>query len=177
MKWRSICSVTSKSAITPSLSGRIAVIVPGRAAQHPLRLDADRVDLAVARVDRHHRGLGEHDAAPANVDERVCGAEVDRHVAAAESGQVAEDAHMQLRGEARPIVPDALECPASSGEPKQFRRQLEQQPDRQPDHIRDAPLDPRHQGRAERLDRVSAGAAAPLAELDIALLLGLARAA
>ncbi len=29
MKWRSICSVTSKSAITPSLSGRIALIVPG----------------------------------------------------------------------------------------------------------------------------------------------------
>ena len=29
MKWRSICSVTSKSAITPSFSGRIAVIVPG----------------------------------------------------------------------------------------------------------------------------------------------------
>jgi hypothetical protein len=29
MKWRSICSVTSKSAITPSLSGRMAWIVPG----------------------------------------------------------------------------------------------------------------------------------------------------
>src|SRR5438876_1000099 len=29
MKWRSICSVTSKSAITPSFSGRIAAIVPG----------------------------------------------------------------------------------------------------------------------------------------------------
>jgi hypothetical protein len=29
MKWRSICSVTSKSAITPSFSGRIAEIVPG----------------------------------------------------------------------------------------------------------------------------------------------------
>ena len=29
MKWRSISSVTSKSAITPSLSGRIAEIVPG----------------------------------------------------------------------------------------------------------------------------------------------------
>ncbi len=29
MKWRSICSVTSKSAITPSLSGRIAVMLPG----------------------------------------------------------------------------------------------------------------------------------------------------
>ena len=29
MKWRSISSVTSKSAITPSFSGRIAEIVPG----------------------------------------------------------------------------------------------------------------------------------------------------
>ena len=29
MKWRSISSVTSKSAITPSLRGRIAEIVPG----------------------------------------------------------------------------------------------------------------------------------------------------
>jgi hypothetical protein len=29
MKWRSISSVTSKSAITPSFRGRIAEIVPG----------------------------------------------------------------------------------------------------------------------------------------------------
>ena len=29
MKWRSISSVTSKSAITPSFNGRIAEIVPG----------------------------------------------------------------------------------------------------------------------------------------------------
>ena len=29
MKWRSICSVTSKSAITPSFSGRMAWMVPG----------------------------------------------------------------------------------------------------------------------------------------------------
>ena len=29
MKWRSICSVTSKSAMTPSFSGRMAVIEPG----------------------------------------------------------------------------------------------------------------------------------------------------
>ena len=65
----------------------------GRAAEHPLRFDPDRVDLAVARVDRDHRGLGEDDAAPAHVDERVGGAEIDRHVAAAESGEVTEDAH------------------------------------------------------------------------------------
>jgi hypothetical protein len=29
MKWRSICSVTSKSAITPSFNGRMAWMVPG----------------------------------------------------------------------------------------------------------------------------------------------------
>ena len=29
MKWRSISSVTSKSAMTPSFSGRMAWIVPG----------------------------------------------------------------------------------------------------------------------------------------------------
>ena len=89
MKWRSICSVTSKSAITPSFSGRIAWIVPGRAAQHALGLEADGVHLARARVDRHHRRLGQHDAASAHVDERVGGAEIDGHVAAAETGQVA----------------------------------------------------------------------------------------
>ena len=65
-----------------------------RAPQHPLRFDADRVDLAVARVDRHDRGLGEHDAAAAHVDERVGRAEVDGHVAAAKSCEVAEYAHV-----------------------------------------------------------------------------------
>ena len=94
MKWRSISSVTSKSAITPSFSGRMAEIVPGRAAEHPLGLDPDGVDLAGARVDRDDARLGEHDPAPAHVDERVGGAEIDRHVAAAEAGQVREEAHV-----------------------------------------------------------------------------------
>ena len=61
-----------------------------RAAEHPLRLDADGVHLAGALVDRDDRRLGEHDAAPAHVDERVGGAEVDGHVAAAEAGQEVE---------------------------------------------------------------------------------------
>ena len=60
---------------------------PRRAAEHPLRLDADRVHLARALVDRDDRRLGEDDAAPAHVDERVRGAEVDGHVAAAEACQ------------------------------------------------------------------------------------------
>ena len=61
--------------------------VAGRAAEHALGLDADGVHLARALVDRHHRRLGEHDAAAAHVDERVGRAEVDGHVAAAEAGQ------------------------------------------------------------------------------------------
>ena len=83
--------------MTPSLSGRIAEIVPGRAPEHPLRLDADRVDLARALVDRDDGRLGEHDAAAAHVDERVGGAEVDGHVAAAEAGERVEPAHGRQR--------------------------------------------------------------------------------
>ena len=78
--------------MTPSLSGRIAEIVPGRAAEHALGLDADRVHLAGALVDRDDRRLGQHDAAPAHVHEGVGRAEVDRHVAAAEPADVVKEA-------------------------------------------------------------------------------------
>ena len=93
MKWRSICSVTSKSAITPSFSGRIALIVPGvrpsiRFASSPTACTSP-VRWSIATTD----GSREHDPAPAHVDERVRGAEVDGHVAAAEARQVVEDAH------------------------------------------------------------------------------------
>jgi hypothetical protein len=44
MKYWSIFSVTVKSAITPSFSGRMAVMLPGRAAEHLLGLLADRGD-------------------------------------------------------------------------------------------------------------------------------------
>src|SRR5919109_3151494 len=66
---------------------------PGRAAEHALGLDADGVHLAGARVDRHDRWLGQHDAAPADVHERVGGAEVYGHVAATEAGEIREEAH------------------------------------------------------------------------------------
>src|SRR5919204_477412 len=71
-----------------------------RAAEHALGLDADGVHLAGARVDRDHAGLGEHDAAAADVDEGVGGPEIDRHVAATETGQVAEEAHAKNRATA-----------------------------------------------------------------------------
>jgi hypothetical protein len=65
-----------------------------RATEHALGLDANRVHFTGAGVDRHDARLGEHDAASAHVHERVGGAQVDRHVAAAESCQIAEDAHI-----------------------------------------------------------------------------------
>jgi hypothetical protein len=77
--------------------------VAGRAADHPLRLDPDRVDLAGFGVDRDHRGLGEDDAAPTHVDERVRGAEVDRHVAPAEAEDAAQPTHMSVRMKARTV--------------------------------------------------------------------------
>jgi hypothetical protein len=83
MKWRSISSVTSKSAITPWRSGRVARIDAGvrpiiRFASAPDRVHAARL-LEIATTGR----LEEHDPTPADEHERVRGAEVDRHVAAA----------------------------------------------------------------------------------------------
>ena len=82
----------------------------GRAAEHALGLDPDRVHLAGARVDRDDAGLREHDAAPAHVDERVGRAEVDGHVAAAEPSHVAEETHRWgvRAGRAAPLPSDAL---------------------------------------------------------------------
>ena len=85
--------MTSKSAITPSFSGRIALIVPGVRPSIRLASSPTAWTSPGRLVDRDHRRLAEHDAAPAHVDERVGGAEVDGHVATAEAREVIEDAH------------------------------------------------------------------------------------
>ena len=82
----SICSVTVKSAMTPSFIGRIAVMLPGVRPEHLLRREADFLDHALAvgpafLADRDDRRLVQHDALAAHVDQRVGGAEVDREVA------------------------------------------------------------------------------------------------
>jgi hypothetical protein len=82
--------------------------VARRPADHPFSLDADRHDLAVVRVQRHHGGLIEHDSAPTHVHERVGGAEVDRHVAA-------EEAHRVTHGGRQPSRSGASE-PGGPGE-------------------------------------------------------------
>src|SRR6185436_64579 len=66
---------------------------PGGAPKHALGLDSNRVNLARARVDRDDRRLRQDDSAPAHVDERVGGPEVDRHVAAPEPREIAEKPH------------------------------------------------------------------------------------
>src|SRR6185437_17062925 len=65
-----------------------------------LGLDADGVHLARARVDRHDRRLRQHDAAAADVHERVRGAEVYSHVTSTETGEIREEAHEEERARA-----------------------------------------------------------------------------
>ena len=75
-KYRSIFSVTSKSAITPSLSGRMAMM-PSVVAQHPLGLEPDALDLARTPLHRHDRGLVEDDPFALDVDEGIGRAKID----------------------------------------------------------------------------------------------------
>ena len=83
MKWRSISSVTSKSAITPWRSGRIARIVAGVRPIMRLASAPTACTLAGLLGDRDHGRLEQHDPPPADEHERVRRAEIDRHVAAA----------------------------------------------------------------------------------------------
>ena len=57
MKCVSIFSAASKSAMTPSFIGLIAVMLPGVRPEHLLGFGADRLDAAVDLVDRDDRRL------------------------------------------------------------------------------------------------------------------------
>jgi hypothetical protein len=63
----------------------------GGAAQHALGLAAHGVDFAGTLVDGHHGRLGEHDAAAADVDESVGGAQVDGDIARAKTCEEVEE--------------------------------------------------------------------------------------
>jgi hypothetical protein len=83
MKWRSILSAISKSAMTPSLSGRITTIDPGRAAEHLLGFGADGENATpTTRVlpDRHHRGFIAYDTLALDVDQRVGGSQINGEI-------------------------------------------------------------------------------------------------
>ena len=74
--------------------------VAGRAAEHVLGFGADRDDdLAAARrfvLDRDHRRLVQHDAAVADVDQRVGGAKVDREIVGEITAQAFEHGNLWL---------------------------------------------------------------------------------
>ena len=104
MNCLSICSVTVKSAITPSFIGRMAMMLPGVLAEHLLGRQADRLDrlLAVGAAfltDRDDRGFVQHDAFAAHVDQRVGGAEVDREIVGEVTAKKSE--HDLIRGLSR----------------------------------------------------------------------------
>ena len=77
---RMSASATEKSAMTPSLSGRIVSMSLVRPLVHQERLLADRDRLVAPAVARDDRRLVEHDPLVADVDEGVGGAEVDGDV-------------------------------------------------------------------------------------------------
>jgi hypothetical protein len=70
-------------------------------ADHPLRLRPDRDYRVAALVDRDHRRLEQDDPLPAQVHDRVRGAEVDRQLAAAPP-QVAQKTHAESMPEPPP---------------------------------------------------------------------------
>ena len=91
MKYRIICSVTSKSLMTPSRSGRMATMFAGvrptmRFASAPMA--STRFD---ALVHGDHARLADHDPAVAHRDEGVRRAEVDPDVVAEEAEQAVEE--------------------------------------------------------------------------------------
>ena len=85
MNCLSICSVTVKSAMTPSFIGRIASMLPGTLpsmalASRPTAWITFLPLRAAFVADGDDRRLVEHDALVADEDQGVGGAEVDRQV-------------------------------------------------------------------------------------------------
>ena len=85
MNCLSICSVTVKSAMTPSFIGRIAVMLPG---VRPSICFAASPTSWITRLpfgsaflpDRDDRGLVQHDSLAAHVDQRVRRPQIDREI-------------------------------------------------------------------------------------------------
>ena len=106
MNCLSICSVTVKSAITPSFIGRMASMLPGTLPSMALASlpTAWMVFLplrAAFVADGDDRGLVEHDALAAHVDQRVGGAEVDGEVGREIAAQGGEHGRCRWVGQRR----------------------------------------------------------------------------
>jgi len=94
MNWRSISSVTSRSAITPWRSGPAGRDCGRRATDHPLGVVTNRQHAAGLGVLGHDGGLGHHYSPAADVHQRVRGTEVDGEVASPAEAQASSPGHL-----------------------------------------------------------------------------------
>src|SRR5918992_4073323 len=178
MKWRSICSVTSKSAITPSLSGRIAWIVPGvrpsiRLASIPTAWTSvlresiattDGSDSTIPRPRTYTRVLAvprstamSRPPMPVRYEKkpiRCSGVRISAGAAARTS-----DASLRTSAGAAPA--------GSLATAEQLGVESQERCDRQADDVPVVALDRLHEGRALALDRVAAGPFAPFPRGEI----------
>ena len=69
----------------------------GRSPDHALGLGTDGVDVARGVVDSDNGRLEEDDAFTPDIDDRVGGPEVNRHVAVSETAQVVQQSHRSGR--------------------------------------------------------------------------------
>jgi len=78
-----------------------------RLAHHQLGVAADRLHApdSLDIFQRHHRGLVEHDALAAHVDDRVHGAQIDRHVVRREPQEAREKHGAESSNDARRAEP------------------------------------------------------------------------
>src|SRR6266536_2152575 len=157
MKCRNICSVTSKSAITPSLSGRMAEIVPGvrpsirfastpTACTSPVRWSMATTEGSESTIPRPRTYTS---------------------VFAVPRSTAISRPPKPPRLSKRPM----RSFESSSTEPvdpgKTLREEPDEQDGRQSDHIEVVAFDSPDQSSASPLDRVPAGASFPLAGRDV----------
>ena len=87
--------------------------IAGRPAQHHLGVVADRANMLFA-TPRHggdDGGLVQDDSPPLHVDQRICGPEVDGHIARQYAEKIAEHAFPALPFQRGACIP----CPAGDG--------------------------------------------------------------
>src|SRR3954462_5951311 len=176
MKWRSICSVTSKSAITPSLSGRIAWIVPG--VRPSMRL----ASMPTAWTSSVRESIATTDGS----DSTIPRPRTYTSVFAVPRSTAMSRPPKPVRYEKKPIEVEGRRSagvrpcrrtgpapgrqsterlprkPWKSARGKQVRTQLEQPRQGQPDDVQIVALDSGDERCAAPLDRVAARAALPL---------------
>src|SRR3954452_14243773 len=168
MKCRSICSVTSKSAMTPSLSGRIAEIVPGvrpsiRFASMPTACTSP-VRWSIATTDGSERTMPR----PRTYTSVFA---VPRSTAMSRPPNPVSELKMPIGvvafkkaaairgpGRGRSLAADRV---------LSFRHRVEQSRHRQPHHVGVVALDGGHQRRPHTLYRIAARPALPLAGGDV----------